>query len=69
MERKKAKNPNHPQWGGHNPKLTDHNFIDRNHKKISDQHELRATSNEPIDLSKDEPGRNRKGVREGEGKL
>jgi hypothetical protein len=59
---------NQLEWGDHNPKLTDHNFIDRNHKKISDQNELLSPSNAPIDLSKEEPGRNRKGVKEGQSK-
>ncbi len=53
------------QWGDHNVKLSDYNFIDRNHKKIADTDELLTSSNAPIDLSKEEPGRNRKGVREG----
>jgi hypothetical protein len=71
MENKNSQkdSSNDPQWGDHNPKLTDDNFIDRNHKKISDQNELLAPSNAAVDLSKEEPGRNRKGVREGERKL
>ena len=56
------------EWGDHNPNLTEGNFINGNHKKISDQNELLAPSNAPIDLSTEEPGRNRKGVREGESK-
>lgn len=50
-------NLNDPQWGDHNPKLTEENFIDRNPKKISDQNELLAPSNAPIDLSKEKPAK------------
>lgn len=56
------------EWGDHNPKLTDENFIDRNRKKIRDQNESTTSDGAPVDLSKEEPGRNRKGVREGEHK-
>jgi len=60
---------NQLEWGDHNPRLTDDNFIDRPKKKISDQNELLKNANHPIDLSEEEPGRNRKGVREGTNKL
>jgi hypothetical protein len=70
---KKNINPETPQenleWGDHNPKLTDHNFIDKKPKKISDQNELLAGSNAPIVKEEHEPGRNRKGVKEGENPL
>lgn len=57
----KAAKPLH--WGNHNPKLTDKNFIDRKQQASN-------AENEPaVDLSKEEPGRNRKGVREGESSL
>lgn len=36
------------EWGAHNPKLTESNFIDRNHKKISDQNELLADVATPL---------------------
>ena len=59
---------NQLEWGDHNPRLTDDNFIDRPKKKISDQNDLLNSTNHPIDLSEEEPGRNRKGVREGTNK-
>lgn len=61
--------PSNLQWGAHNPRLTDDNFIDRQPKKIRDQNEVLASSNAAIDLSEEEPGRNRKGVREGQNAL
>jgi len=57
------------EWGEHNPKLTDENFIDRPKKKLSDQNDLLDSASRPIDLSEEEPGRNRKGVREGANQL
>lgn len=36
------------EWGAHNPKLTESNFIDRRHKKISDQNELLANVAAPL---------------------
>lgn len=51
---------NQLEWGDHNPRLTDDNFIDRPKKKISDQNELLDNANHLIDLSGEEPGRNRK---------
>jgi hypothetical protein len=56
------------EWGDHNPKLTDENFIDRNAKKVTGTDELLASSEEPI-IHKEEPGRDRKGVKEGKGAL
>ena len=57
------------EWGNHNPNLTDDNFIDRKHQKISDQNELLTDNNAPITLSEKESGRDRKGVKEGESPL
>ena len=49
---------NQLEWGEHNKELSDLNFIDRK------QHD-----NVSVDLSKEESGRNRKGVKEGENSL
>lgn len=65
MQEENAKNL---EWGAHNPKLTDENFIDRNHKKLDHTDTLLAESNAPVD-PKEEPGRNRKGATEGENVL
>jgi hypothetical protein len=53
MENKNSQNnhSNHPQWGEHNPKLTEDNFIDRSPKKISDQNELLTPVDTPINLA------------------
>lgn len=60
---------NNLEWGNHNSELSDENFIDRRPKKISDQNELLSGSNAPINVSSEEQGRNRKGVKEGENPL
>jgi hypothetical protein len=57
------------EWGDHNQQLTDDNFIDRKRKKISDQNELLAGSNAPIESQDEEPNRDRKGVKEGRNAL
>lgn len=46
------------EWGEHNNQLSDLNFIDR-----------KQPDNNSADLSKEEPGRNRRGVKEGENSL
>lgn len=46
------------EWGEHNKELSDLNFIDR-----------KQPDNSSADSSKEEPGRNRRGVKEGENSL
>lgn len=46
------------EWGEHNKELSDLNFIDR-----------KPANDGKVDLSKEEPGRNRRGVKEGENSL
>ncbi|RZK57298.1 MAG: hypothetical protein EOO87_03300 [Pedobacter sp.] len=55
---KKQSSPNQLEWGGHNKELSDLNFIDR-----------KPANDGKVDLSKEEPGRNRRGVKEGENSL
>ncbi|RZL41529.1 MAG: hypothetical protein EOP00_24670 [Pedobacter sp.] len=58
------------EWGDHNKELTDLNFIDRKPKDLAKQEDLVSSSQQAVDLSnEEEPGRNRKGVREGASKL
>ncbi|MDQ7947402.1 MAG: hypothetical protein REI78_01245 [Pedobacter sp.] len=57
------------EWGEHNPKLTDENFIDRNNKKVNSTDELLSSSQAYINLDEQEPGRNRQGVKEGQNAL
>lgn len=44
---------NNLEWGAHNPKLRPDNFIDKRPKKISDQNELLANVNVPINSRKE----------------
>jgi hypothetical protein len=59
-ENKTIQNTEKLQWGSHNQSLTAKNFIDG--KQQND-------AGSSVDLSKEEPGRNRKGVKEGENSL
>lgn len=53
------------EWGDHNPRLTEKNFVDGQPKK-SNTTSYGSDADKAVDLSEEEPGRNRKGVREGE---
>lgn len=73
MEQNKKVDAQHDlQWGDHNDKLKDENFIDRKAKKVTRQQELSAAGDAPIKQQEQqvaEPGRDKKGIKEGESPL
>lgn len=56
------------EWGEHNPKPTDNDKVEPKLQKTDKDEEVKSDTEE-VDLSKKEPGRNRKGVKEGESSI